>query len=241
MDSKKIQEIYNSPLVKRVECIIIGTQRDMTHGYPKHIGSVAIEKLLLMRKAILDNMFVLDNQSIKLLTEFNESLKVYVIEARKRCISLLNASLSNVPLDYEIRCKILLSSIYPKEHPVQTNRAKKMWGILSGDVGRYMSIYYDDGFCDICFDNSFTLDENELLYYESLDLPDSRLDEIDLKMKRYCKITEQFLKFSSHYLSYFDLLWVRDFNIELRLDTKYHTCNKKNEFEYDWDKLDYFD
>lgn len=240
MDTKKIQEIYNSPLVKRVECIIIGTKCHMTHGYSKHIGSVAIEKLLMMRKAILDNMFELDNQNIKLLAEFNESLKEHVIEARKRCVDLLNASMSVAPLNYEIKCKILLSSTYPKEHPAQTIRAKKMWGILSGDVGRYMSIYYDDGFCDICFDNSFTLDENELLYCESLNLPDSRLDEIDLKMKRCCKITEQFLKFSN-VISYFDLLWVRDFNIEVKLETKYQTCQDINDFKYDWDELDYFD
>ena len=125
METKRIQEIFDSPVVRRIECIIIGTLSGYRFCYGKEYGEDNIRTLIMMRQCLLNSMFVLDDKNIELLTGFNESLKRQVIEARERCITLLDASTSSVHMDGEVRCDILIGANYPKDHPVQTTRAKK--------------------------------------------------------------------------------------------------------------------
>ena len=220
METKRILEIFDSPVVSRIECIIIGALRFYTKTYGMEIGGHAIRDLLMMRQCILNNLFVLDEQNIELLIKFNESLKRQVIEARERCITLINASVSSAFGDSEVQCDIMAGTYYPKAHPVQTNRAKKIWAILCGDVGRHFIFKQEHVWC-IEFNKSFFLSENDLLYCESLQIPDCyRFDDIELELNKYTKITEQFHKFYSQ-LSLFDLLWLREFRTEINVQIKY--------------------
>ena len=114
-----------------------------------------------------------------------------------------------------------------------------MWAILTNNVERF-DIYRKEHFWDIYFDKTFVLSEKDLLYYESLDLPEDRFDEIELEIRKHIKTTEQFHKFFGQ-LSLFDLLWVRDFKIKIDVETNYQTYKDETSYSCDWSKLDYFD
>ena len=83
-----IQEIYNSQPVRKVEYMILDCQWQSEKGWGMETGRVAIQKLLSIRKTILDEMFEMDEQYLQLLSDFNKALKQQMIEMRKRTIAL---------------------------------------------------------------------------------------------------------------------------------------------------------
>lgn len=233
MEAKEIQEIFDSPIVKRIECIIIGARWYYSRVYGMNIGGDTIRYLLNTRQCILNSLFVLDEHNLDLLKGFNESLKKQVIEARKHCLTMLDASDSRVMLDCEVQGDIFISRNYPKDYPVQSNRAKKMWEILWENMNR-------EHMREIYFDKSRVLTENQLLYYDGYDLPKDRFDEIERDIRKYIKTTEQFHDYCRYY-SLFDLLWVRDFKTVINVKTEYQTYEEDRSYSCDWNKQDYFD
>ena len=189
-------------------------------------------------------MFVLDEQNKQLLAEFNESMKQQLIEMRKRAIDLYN---SVYRLDMggtvEVEGKCFMGYEYSKIHPVQSMRAKKMWAVLNGSLDDYIFLYCEDGV------NSFYINnydpkiesENELLYLNE-DL-DNWNEGLDREMTKDMHLTYAFHNLFSHLdFSIYDLLWVRDFNIEIHVEYNYHTY-ESDEFgdDLDWGKCDYWD
>ena len=189
-------------------------------------------------------MFVLDEQNKQLLAEFNEAMKQQLIEMRKRAIDLYNSVYKpDMGGTVEVEGKCFMGYEYSKIHPVQSMRAKKMWAVLNGSLDDYIFLYCEDGV------NSFYINnydpkiesENELLYLnEELDNWNEGLDR---DMTKDMHITYAFHDLFSHLdFSIYDLLWVRDFNIEIHVEYDYHTY-KDEEYGDDlhWDKCDYFD
>jgi hypothetical protein len=189
-------------------------------------------------------MFVMDEHSKQLLADFNEAMKYQMVEMRKRAIDLYN----NVyKLDKNGRIDVIgkcfMGYEYSKIHPVQSIRAKKMWAVLNDSLDDYIFLYCEDGV------NSFDINshdpkiesENEFLYLnEHLDNWNEGLDR---EMTKDMHLTYAFHNLFSHLdFSIYDLLWVRDFNIELHAEIDYHTY-KSDEFgdDLDWSKCDYFD
>ena len=86
-----VQEIFNSTPVRSIELQILSlyheTERQCWHNGE---NKKAISSLLEVRKRILNSMFVLDEQNKQLLSEFNEAMKLQLIEMRKRAIDLYN-------------------------------------------------------------------------------------------------------------------------------------------------------
>lgn len=83
--------------------------------------------------------------------------------------------------------------------------------------------------------------ENELLYLnEELD---NWNEGLDMEMTKDMHLTYAFHNLFSHLdFSIFDLLWVRDFNIEIHVEYDYHTYdNEEYGDDLHWDKCDYFD
>jgi hypothetical protein len=239
------QEIFNSTAVRSVEEQILDLyhETERKHWYNDE-NKKAIKSLLEVRRRILNSMFVLDEQNKQLLAEFNEAMKQQLIEMRKRAIDLYN---SVYRLDMggcvEVEGKCFMGYEYSKIHPVQSMRAKKMWAVLNGSLDDYIFLYCEDGV------NSFYINnydpkiesENELLYLnEELDNWNEGLDS---EMTKDMHLTYAFHNLFSHLdFSIFDLLWVRDFNIEIHVEYNYHTYeNEEYGDDLDWEKCDYWD
>ena len=240
-----VQEIFNSTAVRSIEEQILSlyheTERNHWHDDE---NKKAIRSLLEVRIRILNSMFVLDEQNKQLLAEFNEAMKQQLIEMRKRVIDLYN-KVYQPDMDgrIEVEGKCFMGYEYSKIHPVQSMRAKKMWAVLNATLDDYIFLYSEDGVHKF-FMSSYGADiesENEFLYLnEELDNWNEGLDR---EMTADMHLTYAFHNLFSHLdFSIYDLLWVRDFNIEIHVEYDYHTY-KKDEYgdDLDWEECDYFD
>ena len=218
-----IQEIYDSWALSRIEYAILDLHRQSEKGIWGHeTARVAIHELLEQRKYILDDMFEENDYHKQLLTELNEAIKLQMIEVRQRTINLYESVVkANLPGSVEVTGKCYLGFNYPKLHPIQDERAKKMWNILNGCEDRYMPLY-DDGLGQYqirSYDPPVPDYEsvNKMLYLE--DEPFNCNDGLDREWTKDMMITYQFHELYDHMeFSIFDLLWVRDFEIELNVE-----------------------
>lgn len=239
------QEIFNSTAVRSVEEQILDLyhETERKHWYNDE-NKKAIKSLLEVRRRILNSMFVLDEQNKQLLAEFNEAMKQQLIEMRKRAIDLYY-SISKLDKNGRIDVigKCFMGYEYSKIHPVQSIRAKKMWAVLNGSLDDYIFLYCEDGVnnFDINSHDPTIESENEFLYLnEHLDNWNEGLDR---EMTKDMHLTYAFHNLFSHLdFSIYDLLWVRDFNIEIHVEYDYHTYeNEEYGDDLHWDKCDYFD
>ena len=218
-----IQEIYDSWPLRRLEHSILDLQRKKDKGmWGRETGLIAIRELLEHRKNLLDDMFVMDAHYKQLLYEFNEAIKEQMIEVRKRTIKLYESvSKAGLPGTLEVIGKCYLGFNYPKLHPIQDERAHKMWNILNGCDDDYMPLY-DDGLGQYqirSYDPPVPDYEsiNKILYLE--EEPYNCNDGLDREWTKDMMITYQFHDLYDHMeFSIFDLLWVRDFEIELDVE-----------------------
>ena len=245
VEGMTVQEIFNSTPVRSIELQILSLYHETErHCWHDSENKKAITSLLEVRKRILNSMFVLDEQNKQLLAEFNEAMKQQLIEMRKRTIDLYN-KVYKPDMNGRINVigKCFMGYEYSKIHPVQSMRAKKMWAVLNASLDDYIFLYHEDGVCsfDISSDDPKIESENEFLYLnEELDNWNEGLDR---EMTEDMHLTYAFHNLFSHLdFSIFDLLWVRDFNIELHVEYDYHTY-KNNEYgdDLDWEKCDYFE
>ncbi len=247
MDARKVQEIFNSIAIREVENEILLMQHEIERRrYNYEVGEEVIECLLGTRTHLLNKMFVMDEENKQLLSDFNEALKAQMIEMRKRAISLYKSNVNSGLLSsFTLKGKCFMGYEYSKIHPVHTMRAKKMWAVLNGSLADYMPLYMDG--VDI-----FELDysegndcefpsENQMLYLD--EKIDNWNDELDQEMTKDMHLIHPFHNLYSHMdFSIFDLLWVRDFNIELSLESDYSTYPEDYPGDdLDWSKYDYDD
>jgi len=240
-----VQEIFNSTAVRSVEEQILDLYHETERKHwCNDENKKAIKSLLEVRRRILNSMFVLDEQNKQLLAEFNEAMKQQLIEMRKRAIDLYN-KVYQPDMDgcVEVEGKCFMGYEYSKIHPVQSMRAKKMWAVLNATLDDYIFLYSEDGVdkFDISGDGTNIESENEFLYLnEELDNWNEGLDR---QMTKDMHLTYAFHNLFSHLdFSIYDLLWVRDFNIEIHVEYDYHTY-KNDEYgdDLDWGKCDYYD
>ncbi len=247
METSKVQEIFNSTAIKDIEYEILLMQHEIEKRHFEYeAGEEIIKCLLGTRKHLLNKMFVMDEQSKQLLSDFNEALKAQMIEMRKRAIALYT-SLVNSGLfpSFILNGKCFMGYNYSKIHPVQTMRAKKMWAVLNGSLTDYMPLYMDgvDNFEleYVAGRESYFPSENQLLYLD--EKIDNWNDELDQEMTKDMHLIHPFHNLYSHMdFSIFDLLWVRDFNIELSLESDYSTYPKDTkDDDLDWSNYDFYD
>ena len=247
MDARKVQEIFNSTVIKDIEIEILSTQHEVDRRHFEYeAGEEVIKCLLGTRKSLLNKMFVMDEDSKKLLSNFNEALKAQLLEMRKRALSIYASNVNSGLLpSFSLRGRCFLGYDYSKIHPVQTMRAKKMWAVLNGSLTDYMPLYMDGV-------NNFVLDyvagrendipsENQLLYLD--EKIDNWNDELDQEMTKDMHLIHPFHNLYSHMdFSIFDLLWVRDFNIGISLESDYDTYPKDTkDDDLDWSNYDFYD
>ena len=188
----------------------------------------------------------MDEESKQLLSDFNEALKAQMIEMRKRAISLYKSNVNSGLLSsFTLKAKCFMGYEYSKIHPIQTMRAKKMWAVLNGSLADYMPLYMDgvDNFELDYVEGSDSVfpSENQILYLD--EEIDNWNDELDQEMTKDMHLIHPFHNLYSHLdFSIFDLLWVRDFNIELSLESDYSTYPEDySGDDLDWSKYDFDD
>ena len=219
MEARKVQEIFNSTIIKNIEIEILSTQHEVEKRHFEYeAGEEVIKCLLGTRKHLLNKMFMMDEDSKKLLSNFNEALKAQLLEMRKRALSIYASNVNSGLLpSFSLRGKCFLGYEYSKIHPVQTMRAKKMWAVLNGSLTDYM-LYLDEKI-------------------------DNWNDELDQEMTKDMHLIHPFHNLYSHMdFSIFDLLWVRDFNIEISLESDYNTYPQDTPGDdLDWSNYDFYD
>ena len=238
-----IEEIFNSTAVRSIEEQILNLYHEIEgHRSTYEENKKAIRSFLEVRKQILDNLFVMDEQNKQLLAEFNSAMKEQLIEMRKRAIDLYNKVYKPEMIGrIEVVGKCFMGYEYSKIHPVQSMRAKKMWAVLNGSLDDYIFLYHEDGVCrfEISSDDPKIESENEFLYL--LKWPENWNEGLDRNLTSDMHLTYAFHDLFSHLdFSIYDLLWVRDFNIEIHVEHDYHTY-KNDEYgdDLDWEKCDY--
>ena len=241
-----VQEIFNTKAVQEIETEILNLQYETEkRRLFRDSEGLAIKSLLGIRRNILHDYFVMDDNYKLLLSEFNEALKLQLIDMRNRTIKLYESLKGNdVKNDMVVKGKCFLGYEYSKIHPVQTIRAKKIWAMLNGTMDDFLRLY-DDGACSFKIEtwgNPIHIQsENEMLYLQ--EEPDNWNEGLDREFTKDMHLIHAFHNLYEHMdFSIYDLLWVRDFNIELHAEIDYHTY-KSDEFgdDLDWSKCDYFD
>ena len=237
-----VQEIFNAVEVREIEIeilsIINGNERrrcsDDTY-------KEAVKHLLSIRKSVLDSKFVMDENYKSLLSDFNETLIAQAKEMRKRVIALHNANICcGIACDIETTGKCFLGYKYSSIHPVQTMRTKKIWSILNGTYDKFMPLY-SDGACSFSIRNGEKPESvNQMLYLG--DAFDNWNEMLDKEMTKDMHLIHPFhTLFTDMDFSIYDLLWVRDFNIEITTESDYDSYLKDDEKydDLDWDKYDF--
>ncbi len=239
-----VQEIFNTTAVRRIEEQILSLyhETERNHWYNDE-NKKAIKSFLEVRKQILDSMFVMDEHSKQLLAEFNEAMKQQMAEMRKRAIDIYNnVYRPDIIGHIDVIGKCFMGYEYSKIHPVQTMRAKKMWAVLNGSLDDYIFLYHEDGVdsFNISSEDHKIPSENEFLYLN--EVPDNWNGGLDRELTSDMHLTYAFHNLFSHLdFSIYDLLWVRDFNIEIHVVYDYHTYdNDDYGDDLDWEKCDYF-
>ena len=218
-----IQAIYDTRLVRKVEYEILDLQRPSEKGiWGVDVGKRAIQSLLSVRKSILNGMFVMDEHYLQLLSDFNDAMKQQMIEMRKRTIALYESvDKAELPGTIGVEGKCFLGYDYPPLHPIQDERAKRMWDILNGTIDDYIPLYIN-GFgqfrIDTYHSSTPTIEsEHQMLYLD--DELDNWYEGLDREMTKDLNLIYPFHDLFEHMeFSIFDLLWVRDFNIELNVE-----------------------
>ena len=239
-----VQEIFNTVEVREIEIEILSIIEENDRRWCSNNAYVeAVKHLLSVRKSILDSKFVMDESYKSLLSDFNEALIAQATEMRNRVIVLHNASInSGIKCDIETAGKCFLGYKYSSIHPVQTMRAKKIWNILNGSYDEFMPLYYN-GACSFSISNNEKPESiNQMLYLD--DCLDNWNEMLDKEMTKDMHLVYPFhILYTDMDFSIYDLLWVRDFNIEITTESDYDSYPEgENKYDdIDWNKGDYFD
>ncbi len=122
---------------------------------------------------------------------------------------------TNEKVRVEARCYI--KKDYPASHPIKTARAKFLWAILNGTYGCYDS-KYEDGVMGFVykFYNQKEVSENNLLFMNRKSC--NWNDGFDKDLTHDMHLTYGMYNLYYHCkFSIFVLLWIRDFNSEVRV------------------------
>ena len=232
------QEVFNAPAVKAVEIEILHLLSE-TDRKKRDTEILGIQHLLHVRKKILDNLFVMTDEHKQLLAEFNDALKEALCEMRWQAINMHDAALNADMYDVETEGRVFLNYKYPELHPVQTMRSKKIWAVLNGSYDNYMPMYTDGANNLHLNENSSAESENRLLYLSEQEC--NWNEGLDPE-----KTADMHLCYGVHNLichndfSFFDILWVRDFSIEITCESTHSTGSEECD-DIDWSESDYYD
>ena len=114
-----------------------------------------------------------------------------------------------------------------------------MWNVLNGSYDKFMPLY-KDGVNDIYFTGQETIPSEKEAVYLSEETENWN-EGLDREKTKDMKLCYAFHNLYAHtFFSVFDLLWVRDFCIEINVESTYYTGSTDWD-DIDWEKYDYND
>ena len=112
---------------------------------------------------------------------------------------------------------------YSRIHPIQTVRAKKMWEVLSGALDNYDPLYEDGVMSNGWhYQGGEPETENMMLDFDCNQIGDMNIIHAVHNLYDHTAF------------SIFDLLWVRDFNMEIHVEVDYSTYKPDGNNDIDW-------
>lgn len=237
-----IQEIFNSAPIEEIEEEVIDFQLKIEHRCGNYESQKEfIKRLLEIRKRLLNHEFVMNEHYKQLLEESNaamrEQLKRMRIETIKAYTAVIEADVSG---KIEAVGKCFMGYGYSKIHPIQTIRAKNIWAVLSGVLDNYVPLYEDGVITDGWhYKGGEPESENMMLYLD--EKTDNWNEGIDCNLTKDMNIIHAIHNLYDHTaFSIFDLLWVRDFNMEIHVEADYSSCKRDNNDDLDWSKYNFY-
>lgn len=220
-----IQELFSSKPIVEIEEQILDHFPDTAKRPLKPNTKRVIEELLKIRKRLLDEHFSLNEKSRALLRDFNEAIKSELLRMRIEAIKMHEAILQLYPEKADIctEATCFLGYEYSAIHPIQTERAHQMWEVLNGTYACYMPLYNDgvDGRPIFLRGRSYPT-EVEVLWLgedtKNWNLGLDREQSADLGLVYAFHNLWEYTAFSIY-----DLLWVREFNVEIKVEYDYKT------------------
>ena len=232
-----VKEIFNHPAVKAVEIEILDTIRDEERCSKGEEAKLAVQHLLGVRKRILNGMFEWTDEYYSLLSEFNKALVEAQCEMRERLFRLSESVKETGLENLEFQGKVFMSYKYSEIHPIQSIRAMKIWNILNGSYDNYIPLY-KDGVNSIYFTGQDIIPSEKEAVYLSEETENWN-EGLDREKTRGMKLCYAFHNLYEHTtFSIFDLLWVRDFSIEINVESTHYTGSTDWDDIY-WEKYDY--
>ena len=234
-----VKEIFDYPAVKAVEIEILDILRDEKRYREGKDAKLAVQHLLSVRKRILNGMFEWTDETFSLLSDFNNALVHVQCEMRER-LSRLFESVKETGLEnLEFQGKVFLSYKYSEIHPVQSIRARKMWNVLNGSYDKFIPLY-EDGVNSIYFTGQETIPSEKETVYISEETENWN-EGLDREKTRGMKLCYAFHNLYEHTtFSILDLLWVRDFYIDINAESSHYTGSDDCD-DIDWKDFDYND
>ena len=234
-----VKEIFDHPAIKAVEMEILDTIRDEERCRKGEDAKLAVQHLLSVRKRILNGMFEWTDEYYSLLSEFNKALVEAQCEMRERLFRLSESVKETGLENLEFQGKVFMNYKYSEIHPVQTNRARKMWNVLNGSYDEFIPLY-KDGVNSIYFTDPDTIPSEKEAVYNSEEIENWN-EGLDREKTRGMKLCYAFHNLYEHTtFSILDLLWVRDFYIDINAESSHYTGSDDCD-DIDWKEYDYND
>ena len=219
------QEIFRLPAIDFIEVEICDLYWQYEHhSYYNKGEKEAIKKLLAVRKRLLDKEFVMDAHYKQLLNSFNKAMAEQLLQMRLAVISAYNA-VKQTAADREITAigKCFMAYQFSHLHPKQSKYEKEIWNILCGAYDDFVPFYEDGVISDGWqYSGGEPDSENQMLYLN--EQTDNWNEGLDMEMTADMHLIYPFHNLYEHTcFSIFDLLWVRDFNVEISVEYDYAT------------------
>lgn len=230
-----VKEIFDHPAVKAIEIEILDILWEEEHCRKGQDAKLAVQHLLSVRKRILNGMFEWNDEYYSLLSDFNKALVEAQGEMRER-LYRLSESEKETDLDgLEFHGKVFLSYKYSEIHPVQNIRARKIWSVLNGSYDMFMPLY-KNGANDIYCTGQENIPSKEEVLFEHVENWNEGLDREKTKEMNLCYAFHNLYAHTA--FSILDLLWVRDFSIEINVESTHHTGSTDWD-DIHWEEYDY--
>lgn len=235
-----VKEIFDHPAVKAVEIEILDTIRDEERCRKGEDAKLAVQHLLSVRKRILNGMFEWTDEYYSLLSEFNKALVEAQCKMRERLFILSESVKVTCLGNLEFQGKVFMNYKYLGIHPVQSVRARRIWNVLNGSYDEYTIPLYKDGVNMIYFTEQETIpSEKEAVYLsEETENWNEGLDREKTTDMKLCYAFHNLYEHTS--FSILDLLWVRDFYIDINAEST-HCTGSDDWDDIDWKEFDYND
>ena len=221
-----VEEIFKLPDIIDIEKQILDAQRDIETGRGNEdCHAAVIRELIRLRKKFLDREFVMNGNYKSLLADFNNALRDALVSIRKKAIKIYNGvKLADADDSFVVIGKCFLGYQYSSIHPVQSIRAKKMWAVLNNSLDDY-NFHYEDGVTGISgwkYPEGDNFDTENYMLYLNNDADNWNDWFVDKDATKDMNLIHPVHFLLDHTcFSIFDLLWVRDFNVEITAETDF--------------------